>query len=163
MKKKTKKNDDEDEQEEAIKQSCCHQPFFIKLLKLNAPEKYYLLLGCICSFLFGGVEPAVGFIYSKVYALFAIPNLEDQSNSARNYALSIFGVYVFAGIAQFLSTITFAKSGEELTLRMRLATFEAMLRREMSWFDNDKNSVGSLITRLSSDTAALKVILLFFH
>jgi ATP-binding cassette subfamily B (MDR/TAP) protein 1 len=146
-----------DKDEENPKRSCCHQPFFIKLLKLNSPEKFYLLTGCICSLLFGGVEPAVGYVYSIVYGLLANPNLADQSTRTRSFALSIFGIYVLAGILQFLSTVTFAKSGEALTLRMRLWTFQSMLRQEMSWFDDEANNVGSLITRLSSDTAALKV------
>jgi hypothetical protein len=32
-----------------------------------------------------------------------------------------------------------------------------MLRQEMSYFDYEANSVGALVTRLSSDAAALKV------
>ena len=134
-------------------------PFLFKLLKLNSPEKFYLLIGSICSFLFGGVEPAVGLIYSTVYGLLANPNVEDQSTRTRYLSLTILGIYAVAGILQFLSTVTFAKSGEALLLRMRLSTFKAMLRQEMGWFDDEKNTVGSLITRLSSDTAALTVIL----
>ncbi|CAF3318570.1 unnamed protein product [Rotaria sp. Silwood2] len=145
-----------DDDIENIKQSCCHTPFFIKLLKLNSPEKFYLFIGSICSLVFGGIEPAVGLIYSIIYGLLANPNLNDQSIRTRNLSLIIFGIYVFGGIVQFLSTITFTKSGEALTLRMRLRTFEAMLRQEMSWFDEEKNSIGSLVTRLSSDAAALK-------
>ncbi len=124
---------------------------------MNSPEKFYLILGSVCALLYGGVEPAVGLIYSMIYGLLANPNLEIQSLQTRNLSLGIFGIYVFAGIVQFLSTVTFAKAGEALTLRMRLFTFEAMLRREISWFDDEKNSVGSLVTRLSNDTAALKV------
>ena len=154
----TKKNTQEDENEQ-IEQSCCRTPFFIKLLRYNAPERYYLFVGCVCSFLFGGVEPAVGLIYSIIYGLFAVPSLEDQASKGRDLSLSIFGIYVFAGIAQLLSTVTFTKSGEALTLRMRLLAFEAMLRQEIGWFDYEKNNVGSLVTRLSSDTAALKVTL----
>ena len=109
-----------DKVEETPKRSCCRTPFFFKLLKLNSPEKFDLLIGSICSLLFGGVEPAVGLVYSIVYGLLANPNLEDQSTRTRYLSLSIFGIYVFAGICQFLSTVTFAKSGEALTLRMRL-------------------------------------------
>lgn len=132
-------------------------------MKLNSPEKFHLFVGCICAFLFGGVEPAVGLIYSMAYGLLAYPNLEDQSIRIRNLSLGIFGIYVLAGILQFLSTLTFTKAGEELTLRMRLFTFKAMLRCEISWFDHEQNSVGSLITRLSSDTASLKVKLFYFE
>jgi ATP-binding cassette subfamily B (MDR/TAP) protein 1 len=142
---------------EKLSHSCCHTPFFIKLLKLNSPEKFYLIVGSVCALLYGAVEPAVGLVYSMIYGLLANPNLETQSLGTRNLSLGIFGIYVFAGIVQFLSTVTFAKAGEALTLRMRLFTFEAMLRREISWFDDEKNSVGSLVTRLSNDTAAIKV------
>ncbi|CAM4745047.1 unnamed protein product [Rotaria magnacalcarata] len=144
------------ENEQNSKRSCCHTPFFIKLLKLNSPEKFYLLIGCICSLTFGCVEPGVGLIYSIIFGLLANPNLEEQSQRTRDLSLIIFSIYIFAGIVQCLSTITFAKSGEALTLRMRLRTFEAMLRQDISWFDEEKNSVGSLITRLSTDTAALR-------
>jgi hypothetical protein len=40
---------------------------------------------------------------------------------------------------------------------MRKLTFSAMVRQEMSYFDYEMNSVGALVTRLSSDAAALKV------
>ena len=39
---------------------------------------------------------------------------------------------------------------------MRKLTFSAMLRQEIGYFDRKTNSVGSLITRLSSDAAALE-------
>jgi ATP-binding cassette subfamily B (MDR/TAP) protein 1 len=148
VKEKTSKN---------LLRSCFHTPFFIKLLKLNSPEKFYLIVGSVCALLYGAVEPAVGLVYSMVYGLLANPNVDIQSSRTRDLSLGIFGIYVLAGIVQFLSTVTFAKAGEALTLRMRLFTFEAMLRREISWFDDEKNSVGSLVTRLSNDTAALKV------
>ncbi len=152
-------DEDEEKEENSKKLSTpfFHVPFFIKLLKLHSPEKFYLLLGSLCALLFGGVEPAVGYVYSLVYGLLANPNLQDQSSRTRNFSLIILGIYVVAGILQFLSTVAFTKSGEALTLRMRLVTFEAMLRREISWFDKEQNNVGSLITRLSSDTAAIKV------
>jgi ABC-type multidrug transport system fused ATPase/permease subunit len=150
-------NEKTENNNEKLSRSCFHTPFFIKLLKLNSPEKFYLIVGFICALLFGSVEPAVALLYSMIYGLLANPNLDDQSLRTRNLSLGILGIYILGGILQFLSTVTFTKAGEALTLRMRLFTFESMLRREMSWFDEEKNSVGSLITRLSNDTAALKV------
>ncbi len=132
-------------------------PFFFKLLKLSSPEKFYIIVGSVCALLYGGVEPAVGLVYSTIYGQLANPNLEEQSSDTRNLSLGIFGIYVLAGILQFLSTVMFAKAGEALTLRMRLFTFEAMLRRAIHWFDDENNSVGSLVTRLSTDTTAIRV------
>lgn len=41
-------------------------------------------------------------------------------------------------------------SGEKLTTRLRELSFAHMLRQEIGWFDDDKNSVGALTTSLSS-------------
>lgn len=43
-------------------------------------------------------------------------------------------------------------------MRMRKISFASMLRQEIGWFDNEKNSLGALVTQLSSDTSNLKVI-----
>jgi ABC-type multidrug transport system fused ATPase/permease subunit len=75
----------------------------------------------------------------------------------RIYAAVIFLIGLVTGVTQFLSAARFAKSGEELSMRMRKLTFSAMLRQEMGYFDMETNSVGALVTRLSSDASALKV------
>ena len=43
--------------EETERKSCCSTPFLIKILRLNAPEWIYLLLGSIASLLSGAVMP----------------------------------------------------------------------------------------------------------
>lgn len=50
----------------------------------------------------------------------------------------------------------FSLSGETLTSRLRKLTFAAMLKQEVSWFDEDKNSVGALCSRLSGDAASVQ-------
>jgi hypothetical protein len=42
-------------------------------------------------------------------------------------------------------------------MRMRIISFASMLRQEISWFDKEENSIGALVTRLSSDASSLKV------
>lgn len=40
----------------------------------------------------------------------------------------------------------------------RINTFEAMLKQECGWFDDPKNSVGALASRLSGDAANLQTV-----
>lgn len=47
----------------------------------------------------------------------------------------------------------FSLSGEMMTTRLRRMTFSAMLKQEMAWFDDSKNSVGALCSRLSGGAA----------
>uniref|UniRef100_A0A3Q2Z3C6 ATP-binding cassette, sub-family B (MDR/TAP), member 4 n=1 Tax=Hippocampus comes TaxID=109280 RepID=A0A3Q2Z3C6_HIPCM len=59
-------------------------------------------------------------------------------------------------LSNFIGGFCFDKSGEILTLKLRLAAFTAMMRQDLGWFDDPKNSVGALITRLASDAAQVQ-------
>ena len=52
--------------------------------------------------------------------------------------------------------LAFNISGENLTSRMRSLAFKAMLRQEIGWFDQDRNSSGALTTRLADDAAKIQ-------
>jgi len=55
-----------------------------------------------------------------------------------------------------LQTHLFSLAGVRLTARMRVAAFSAMLRQEVGWFDDERNSVGTLCARLSGDAASVQ-------
>ncbi|CAF4700599.1 unnamed protein product, partial [Rotaria sp. Silwood1] len=133
-----------------------HIPFIYKILKFNIPEWYWILLGTIVSLGFGTTQPFFGWISSNIYRSYAIPDHQEQERLIRIYTIICFCIGLGAGMSQFISSICFAKSGEALTMRMRKLTFSAMLRQEMSYFDHESNTVGALVTRLSSDSSALK-------
>ena len=50
----------------------------------------------------------------------------------------------------------FGVSGERLTMRIREMAFKAYLRQDMSFFDDHKNNVGALTTRLATDESAVQ-------
>ncbi len=56
----------------------------------------------------------------------------------------------------FLQGYLLAASGEALTLRLRSMAFKAYLRQEMAYFDDHKNNVGALTTRLATDASAVQ-------
>lgn len=97
-------------------------------------------------------------MFANMYSSFNEPDVHKQEHTTRIYAVYGFCIGLAGGIAQFLTNLSFAKSGEALTMRMRKLIFSAILRQEMSYFDQESNSSGALITRLSSDASALKVI-----
>jgi hypothetical protein len=43
----------------------------------------------------------------------------------------------------------YAVAGEELTKRFRSKAFKSILSQEIAWFDDSKNSVGVLTTKLA--------------
>jgi ABC-type multidrug transport system fused ATPase/permease subunit len=52
--------------------------------------------------------------------------------------------------------VCFTISGENLTSRLRELAFKAMLRQEIGWFDEERNSSGALVTRLADDAAKVQ-------
>lgn len=164
-------DDDEDENGEddpkkvdkKLKKKFFRLPFMMRMLKFNAPEWPWILLGTIFSIVYGAVQPLFALFFAQIYGLFAEPDLEKQKHLTSVYAAAIFLIGLGGGVAQFLSIVGFAKSGEALTMRMRKMTFAAMLRQEIAYFDYESNSVGALVTRLTSDASALKVIFATNH
>ena len=47
-------------------------------------------------------------------------------------------------------------AGENLTARLREWSFKSMLRQEIAWFDEERNSSGILATRLAQDASRVQ-------
>ena len=52
--------------------------------------------------------------------------------------------------------VCFGIAGEALTARLRSKSFKAMLRQEMGWHDDERNSTGTLTTRLANDAGEVQ-------
>lgn len=162
--------------EETQKKPFFRTPLLVKVAKLNSPEWFYLLLGGIASLASGAVMPVSIFshhhctvkcyvlfltqcfslVFSEVFGALAEIDPRKQEERVRTYTYTIFLIGVGGALFQMISSLSLAKAGEELTLRMRALSFKAMLRQEIGWFDLDENNLGALVTRLSTDAAALK-------
>ena len=57
----------------------------------------------------------------------------------------------------------FAVSGEYLTMRIRGLAFKSYLRQEIGYFDEHKNNVGAVTTRLATDASAVQGVSLNFY
>lgn len=51
---------------------------------------------------------------------------------------------------------SFTVAGVRLVSRLKIKVFSSMLRQEMSWFDDEKHSVGALSAKLSGDTSTVQ-------
>ena len=57
-------------------------------------------------------------------------------------------------------------SGERLTTRLRVKAFRAMMRRDISWFDKEENTTGSLSAMLflhAKNVKAVSLVYLVHH
>lgn len=72
------------------------------------------------------------------------------------YSLAYLGVGAGAFVGNFLHQALMTLSGERLTKKLRMASFETILRQEIAFFDETENALGSLTTRLATEATAVQ-------
>ncbi|XP_068179994.1 ATP-dependent translocase ABCB1 isoform X2 [Antennarius striatus] len=129
---------------------------FFKVLRVNSSEWPYMLVGTICAMINGAVQPAFAVIFSKIITVFAEPDQDVVREKSTLFSLLFAAIGGVSFFTMFLQGFCFGKSGEILTLKLRLSAFTSMMKQDLGWFDNPKNSVGSLTTRLATDAALVQ-------
>ncbi|KFV72988.1 Multidrug resistance protein 1, partial [Dryobates pubescens] len=129
---------------------------YSRILALNKPEWLYVLLGVIAAAISGAVHPAFAVIFGKIIGAFQERDPEKRSKNTLVLSLMflLLGVIILA--AYIIQGFMFGKSGEILTMRLRSLSFKALLQQEIGWYDDQKNAVGVLLTRLATDASQVK-------
>ncbi|XP_064091932.1 ATP-dependent translocase ABCB1-like isoform X2 [Macrobrachium nipponense] len=127
-----------------------------KIMKLNSTEWPYMVGGVLGAAIQGTTLPIYAILFGEVFGTLSIIDEKEARAEANYYALLFLILGIIAAISMFFQAYMFALSGEILTSRLRKLSFASMLRQEMGWFDQEKNSVGSLCSRLSGDASAVQ-------
>ncbi|KAJ8942717.1 hypothetical protein NQ318_017016 [Aromia moschata] len=125
----------------------------LKVMKMNKPEWFQILIGCISSIFTGASLPIYGLLFGGIVGVLANNNNEEMRSQTNIYCLYFLILGIVTGVAMCCQMFSFSIVGERLTLRMRKIAFEAMLRQEMAWYDRKENGVGALCAQLSGDAS----------
>jgi len=112
----------------------------------------WLFVGCFGAAVFGGIFPSWGLMLAYSQNMFFLPDPADIRERAQLYAclyIMLGGVSLFSATGQFYGV---AQVAERVSLKLRSGMFEALMRREIGFFDLEENSIGTLTTRLSDDS-----------
>ncbi|XP_059423485.1 ATP-dependent translocase ABCB1 [Carassius carassius] len=154
-KKSSKKKSKKSKQDKKEEEKAPEIPF-TKILALNKPEWPYLLVGTLASLVGGAVYPCVAILFAKIIGVFAEVDPDVKRQKTMMFSLFFLLTGAVAFITYFLQGFMFGKSGELLTMRLRRQAFNAMIRQEIAWFDDNNNAVGVLTTKLATDASLVK-------
>ncbi|XP_020369439.2 ATP-dependent translocase ABCB1-like [Rhincodon typus] len=129
---------------------------FLKLFKLNKSEWPYIFLGVIGASINGATHPAFCIIFAKIISIFTETDTAVIRQQADLYSILFFVIGIISFVTYFLQGFMFGKAGEILTQKLRYMAFKSMLRQEIAWFDDKKNSTGALITRLATEASQVQ-------
>ncbi|KAG0477928.1 hypothetical protein HPP92_012647 [Vanilla planifolia] len=130
--------------------------YFLKLLKLNAPEWPYAILGAIGSILSGFIGPTFAIVMGNMIDVFYYPDPNSMERKSREYVFIYIGAGLYAVVAYLVQHYFFNIMGENLTTRVRRMMLAAILSNEVGWFDEEENNSRLLAARLATDAADVK-------
>ncbi|CAN2389829.1 phosphatidylcholine-translocating ATPase activity [Pristimantis euphronides] len=149
-----KGEEEEDVEEDTEKEKLPNISFF-RILKLNKSESPYILLGTLAAMINGAVHPAFTVIFAKVITIYATNDSKFIEHETNIYSIILAVIGLVSFFSFFTQGFMFGRSGEVLTMRLRQMAFKSMLRQEISWYDDKKNSTGALTTRLATDASEI--------
>ncbi|XP_036342463.1 multidrug resistance protein homolog 49-like, partial [Rhagoletis pomonella] len=128
-----------------------HNITFAQLMKMNAPEWRYILVGCIAAMLHGATFPVWAVLFGDFFGILSDPDDDYITKQSILFAILFIVIGIIAGIGSLLQTYMFSTAGVKMTSRLRQDAFKAIIGQEVGYFDDDRNSVGALCARLAGD------------
>ncbi|KAI8614124.1 P-loop containing nucleoside triphosphate hydrolase protein [Chytriomyces sp. MP71] len=122
-----------------------------RLYGMNANEWWLLAVGTVFSAGNGILFPLFSLIFSQVITVFGNPNDDERNDGIRFWSLMFVAISLGALVVNILAISCFGVAGEKLVFTVRRRTFEALLRQEMAYFDDEKHSTGILTGQLAED------------
>ena len=130
----------------------------IKLIaSFNKEEMPIMLVGLFFSIIAGGGNPTQAVFFAKCISALSLPapfysTLRSQVDFWSLMYLMLGLVQLFAFASQ---GVAFAYCSERLIHRVRDQAFRTMLRQEIGFFDEERNTAGALTSFLSTETTHL--------
>lgn len=131
---------------------------FWKVLKFIRPSLVWSLVGIFTSLLMGLCIPISALIIGDIATIFSTDNANDIREGLFSHGLLYAGLALFAFLVSFVQVFSFGLAGERIGCTLRLRGFQAILGRNIGWFDHKRNSPGSICARLASDVGNVQSI-----
>ncbi|XP_055858644.1 multidrug resistance protein homolog 49-like [Episyrphus balteatus] len=129
--------------------------FFKKFVNLNSLEWKYLFVGSLSAILQG----STGVVWANYFGEYIgfLSNIDNGFEEKSNTIVMVsIGIGILAGLASFLQIYMLNIAGTNLTSRLRQMAFKSIVSQNVEYFDDQKNSVGALCSRLSGDCSSVQ-------
>ena len=112
----------------------------------------WMILACSSALIFGGLTPAWGVLIAYSQNMFFLEDAGEIREKAALYAYLYVGLAVLSFFSAAGMYYGVAQVAERLSIQLRSSMFEALMRREIAFFDREENGTGALTTQLSDNS-----------
>ncbi|CAJ1940399.1 unnamed protein product [Sphenostylis stenocarpa] len=129
-----------------------------RLYSMIGPDWLYGVFGTLGAFIAGAQMPLFALGISHALVSYYM-DWDTTRHEVKKIALLFCGAAILTIIAHAIEHLSFGIIGERLTLRAREKMFSAILKSEISWFDDINNTSSMLSSRLETDATFLRTII----
>ena len=129
---------------------------FVSVLKMNAAEWPYIIIGVLASIIMGLMVPAFSLIYGELFRLMSVEDFHEARIDNKKYSIALMSLGFVSCLSMLLQGLMFGLSGESLTKKVRSRLFESILRQELAWFEKEENNTGALCASLSNEACKVQ-------
>ncbi|KAF8321282.1 P-loop containing nucleoside triphosphate hydrolase protein [Clavulina sp. PMI_390] len=122
---------------------------FKRIGSLNREGYFTYALGFIGAILNGLVYPGFGLVYGITIQGFQTTDRSELRKNGDRNALWFFIISIGAALAIWAEHVFFKEGAATLTWKLRGMSFQAILRQDIGWFDEEHHSTGALVSNLS--------------
>ena len=131
-----------------------------KLWSLIGDQKCDLIVGIVAGILYGALAPCIGLVMGKSTNALANPDPTELREGGVKYFVTFLCLGIFGGFTTFLRMWKLQSLGLTISIKIKKKVIEKYLELNMSFFDIDTNSPGSLATKLAIDSNQLDSLIL---
>jgi hypothetical protein len=135
-----------------------NKKFRNKVWSLVFKHKLWFIVGLFGAAVFGAVFPLWGLTLAKAQRMFYF----RESSRIRLYAANLAYIYISLGFVSIVSsTCEFwgvAQVAERMSAQLRSDLYEAFMRKDIAYFDDEEHDTGTLTTRLADDSRIGKFV-----
>lgn len=130
---------------------------YVRVFRLISKDIIYFTIAFVSALLYGTVTPIYALIFGGFVDTFTIETdpAKIEAESIK-YAIAYLVLAISVFVVAVAQISLFGIVSEKLTMRLRLMAYSALLRQEITFFDQKENSAGALCARLANDVANIQ-------
>ncbi|KAF8585704.1 P-loop containing nucleoside triphosphate hydrolase protein [Ramaria rubella] len=124
---------------------------FMRMGRINRETWSMYVMGTVASIMTGMINPVFAIVYGTAIQTLQETNHHQLRHDMDRNALWLFIISIIATISIMAQNYLFATAAAQLTYKLRVLSFKAIMRQDIVFFDEDRNSTGSLTSGLSDN------------
>jgi len=146
------------EVEKAKKEKDLYKSQKNRIWEYTKPDMKWIIFGSLASAIKGMVFPLLAVVFASMINSWYDSDTDGIRSDSLSWSFFFYGLAVIVFLTEGIQKGIFEMIGERLSRRIRADLFRAMLRQDITWFEDDKNSLGVLTSNLSTDVKYVRLV-----